>query len=97
MSILVSCFNFHSILYRFNDVLYCLNDITSRLNETFVVLFSLFSCFNYFSDKYRKGNVPSGVPLYIIPYIFLCIFYIIYICIAIYLNKILFKPKCRLR
>ena len=32
-SILFSCFNFHSILYRFNDLLYRLNDIISRLNE----------------------------------------------------------------
>ena len=43
------------MLYRFNDLFY-------RLNEIFVVLISIFSCFNFFSDKYREGNVPSGVP-----------------------------------
>ena len=63
MSILVFLFNFHSILYRFNDLLYRLNDIISRLNEIFVVLiFVLNFLFEFFSDKYRKGNVPSGVP-----------------------------------
>ena len=35
ISILFSCFNFHSILYRFNDLSYRLNDIISRLNEIF--------------------------------------------------------------
>ena len=48
MSILFSCFNFHSILYRFNDLLYRLNDIISRLNDIFFVLISvLISLFQF--------------------------------------------------
>ena len=48
ISILFSCFNFHSILYRFNDLLYRLNDIISRLNEIFFVLISvLISLFQF--------------------------------------------------
>ena len=43
ISILFSCFNFHSILYRFNDLLNRLNDIISQLNEIFFVSFPLFS------------------------------------------------------
>ena len=39
--------------------MYRLNDILSRLNEVFIVL---NDCFIFYSDKYRKGNVPSEVP-----------------------------------
>ena len=48
ISILFSCFNFHSILYRFNELLYRLNDIISRLNEMFFGLISfLISLFQF--------------------------------------------------
>ena len=48
ISILFSCFNFPSILYRFNDLLYRLIDIISRLNEIFFVLISvLISLFQF--------------------------------------------------
>ena len=36
-------------------------------NETFVVLISiLIFLFRFSSDNYRKGNVPSGIPYYVL-------------------------------
>ena len=36
---------------------------------------SVFYCFDFFSAKYRKGNVPSGVQLFHFFFFFLFIFF----------------------
>ena len=63
----ICCFDLRSNFLVFISILLiileCKEKMIIRLNEIFLFdFFSISFCFNFFSGKYWKRNVPLGVP-----------------------------------